>query len=115
MNQDCLFCRIATGDVPAQKVYEDDSILAFHDLQPRAPVHVLIIPRRHLSTLLEASADDAKLLGALQFRAIEIARELGLESSGFRLVTNCLADAGQSVFHIHLHLLGGRKFSWPPG
>lgn len=115
MNQDCIFCRISAGEIPSQTVYEDDSVLAFHDLQPQAPVHVLIIPRRHISTLLETSADDAALLGALQSRAIEIARQLGLETKGFRLVTNCLADAGQSVFHIHLHLLGGRKFGWPPG
>lgn len=115
MTNDCIFCRIAAGEIPARKVYEDDTVLAFHDLEPQAPVHVLIIPRRHVSTLLDASTDDADLLGAMQVRAIEIARELGLESNGFRLVTNCLADAGQTVFHIHLHLLGGRKFSWPPG
>ena len=112
---DCIFCRIAAGDIPARKVYEDESIIAFHDVEPQAPVHILVIPRRHISTLLEASGNDAELLGALQFRAVEIARELGLEKGGFRLVTNCLEDAGQSVFHIHVHLLGGRSFSWPPG
>lgn len=115
MNQDCIFCRISAGEIPAKVVYEDDTVLAFHDAAPRAPVHVLIIPRRHIATLLDASEQDAALLGALQLRAVEIARELGLDSDGFRLVTNCLAGAGQSVFHIHLHLLGGREFGWPPG
>ncbi|MCP4202177.1 MAG: histidine triad nucleotide-binding protein [bacterium] len=115
MSQDCIFCRIASGDIPANKVYEDDAIVAFHDLEPQAPVHVLLIPRRHISTLLDTSPDESELLGSLQSRAVEIARELGLDAKGFRLVTNCLAEAGQSVFHIHLHLLGGRKFTWPPG
>lgn len=115
MTQNCIFCRIAAGDIPARKVYEDDSIVAFHDLEPQAPVHILIIPRQHISTLFDTSLNEAELLGALQFRAVEIARELGLNRSGFRLVMNCLSDAGQSVFHIHLHLLGGRTFTWPPG
>ncbi len=115
MNQDCIFCRIVSGQIPAKTVYEDDRLIAFHDVSPQAPVHVLLIPRAHISTLLETTDDDASLLGELQHRAVEIARELGLDKTGFRLVTNCLEDAGQSVFHIHLHLLGGRKFSWPPG
>jgi histidine triad (HIT) family protein len=115
MNQDCIFCQISAGEIPAKVVYEDDTVLAFHDAAPRAPVHVLIIPRRHIATLLDATEKDAAVLGALQLRAVEIARELGLDRDGFRLVTNCLAGAGQSVFHIHLHLLGGREFGWPPG
>jgi histidine triad (HIT) family protein len=115
MTQDCIFCQIAAGDILANKVYEDDVIVAFHDLEPQAPVHVLLIPRQHISTLLETSSSDAELLGMLQSRAVEVARGLGLSENGFRLVMNCLADAGQSVFHIHLHLLGGRKFTWPPG
>ncbi len=115
MNQDCIFCRIVSGQIPAKTVYEDDRLIAFHDVSPQAPVHVLLIPRAHISTLLETTDDDASLLGELQHRAVEIARALGLDKTGFRLVTNCLEDAGQSVFHIHLHLLGGRKFSWPPG
>lgn len=115
MEQDCLFCRIAAGKIPAKIVFEDDSVVAFHDVAPQAPVHVLVIPRRHISTLLDTSPDDAELLGSLQARAVRIARDLGLDENGFRLVMNCLADAGQSVFHIHLHLLGGRKFGWPPG
>ena len=104
-----------SGEIPARKVYEDDTLIAFHDIEPQAPVHVVLIPRAHIATLLDTSADDAKLLGDLQHRAVEIARELGLDTTGFRLVTNCLADGGQSVFHIHLHLLGGRSLSWPPG
>ena len=115
MTQDCIFCRIAAGEIPTKKVYEDDAIVAFHDTEPQAPVHVLLIPRAHISTLFETSADDEALLGQLQRRAVEIARDLGLEESGFRLVTNCLEGAGQSVFHLHLHLLGGRRLSWPPG
>lgn len=115
MDQDCIFCRIAAGDIPSKKIYEDDLILAFHDVQPQAPVHVLLIPKAHIATLLDTSAEDVELLGRLQNRAVEIGRELGLDKTGFRLVMNCLEDAGQSVFHIHLHLLGGRSFSWPPG
>lgn len=115
MNSDCIFCRVVAGVIPARKVYEDESLVAFHDIEPQAPVHVLLIPKRHISTLLDTSADDTEMLGRLQQRAIEIARELGLDKTGFRLVTNCLEDAGQSVFHIHLHLLGGRSFTWPPG
>jgi len=115
MTEDCIFCRIAAGEIPARIVYEDDSILAFHDVQPQAPIHVLIIPRRHIPTLLDATAADRDLMGSLQLRAVGLARELGLDKDGFRLVTNCLAGAGQSVFHIHLHLLGGRTLGWPPG
>lgn len=115
MTRDCIFCRIAAEEIPAKFVHRDDSVVAFHDVHPQAPVHVLVIPRKHISTLLEASEDDAALLGALQTRAVAIARELGLEESGFRLVTNCGEGAGQSVFHIHLHLLGGRALGWPPG
>lgn len=115
MTTDCVFCRIAAAEIPARLVYEDDDLVAFHDLEPQAPVHVLIIPRKHIATLFDAGVEDTELLGKLQARAIEIARDLGLEQSGFRLVTNCLAGAGQSVFHLHLHLLGGRALNWPPG
>lgn len=115
MTEDCIFCRIAAGEIPARIAYQDDSILAFHDVQPQAPIHVLIIPRRHIPTLLDATEADRDLMGGLQLRAVELARELGLAEDGFRLVTNCLAGAGQSVFHIHLHLLGGRTLGWPPG
>lgn len=112
---DCLFCKIAAGEIPAQLAYEDDEIVAFHDVNPQAPVHLLVIPRRHVATLLDTGDDDAGLLGRLQLVGIELARRAGLDERGFRLVTNCLEDGGQSVFHIHLHVLGGRAMRWPPG
>jgi len=111
----CVFCRIAAGQIPARLAHEDPEIVAFHDLHPQAPTHVLVIPRRHIATLLEVGESDTLLLGRMQSVAVALARQLGLEREGFRLVANCLAGAGQSVFHIHLHLLGGRRFSWPPG
>ena len=112
---DCIFCKVAAGDIPADIVYQDDEVVAFRDIQPQAPTHILIIPRRHIASLLETGEGDAALLGRLQTTAVEIARSEGLDQSGFRLVTNTLAGAGQSVFHVHLHLLGGRKLGWPPG
>lgn len=112
---ECIFCKIASGAIPATVVYKDDSVIAFRDLHPQAPTHVLVIPRRHIATLLDAGDDQALLLGRLQRAAIEVARQEGLADSGFRLVTNCGAGAGQSVFHVHVHLLGGRRLSWPPG
>lgn len=115
MSDSCIFCRIARGEIPARKAYEDDELIAFHDLAPQAPVHLLLIPKKHVPTLLDTDAGDAGWLGRLQSRAVALARELGLSESGFRLVVNCLEDAGQSVFHLHLHLLGGRRFGWPPG
>ena len=112
---ECIFCKIASGAIAATVVYQDDSVIAFRDLHPQAPTHVLVIPKRHIATLLDAGDDEALLLGRLQRAAIEVARQEGLADSGFRLVTNCGAGAGQSVFHVHLHLLGGRPLSWPPG
>jgi histidine triad (HIT) family protein len=112
---DCIFCRIARGEVPAQLVHADDDVVAFRDLNPQAPTHVLVIPRRHLTSVATASADDAVLLGRLLLAAAQLARELGVEPGGYRLVTNVGADGGQSVFHLHVHLLGGRRFAWPPG
>jgi histidine triad (HIT) family protein len=114
MAADCIFCRIADGEIPARVVFADEHVVAFHDVAPKAPTHVLVIPRRHIATLYDAGADDAELLGRLNRTAIEVARELGLKD-GFRLVFNCGERAGQSVFHLHLHLLGGRDFAWPPG
>ena len=114
MAADCIFCRIADGEIPARVVFADEHVVAFHDVAPKAPTHVLVIPRRHIATLYDAGADDAELLGRLNRTAIEVARELGLKD-GFRLVFNCGEHAGQSVFHLHLHLLGGRDFAWPPG
>ena len=110
----CLFCRIVAGEIPAKKVYEDHHVLAFEDIQPQAPTHVLIVPKRHLAGLAEASAEDANLIGMCQLAAAEIARQRGLDS-GYRTVVNVGPDAGQTVFHLHVHLLGGRALSWPPG
>ncbi len=115
MTNDCIFCRIAAGDIPAEIVHDDGEVLAFRDVNPQAPTHILVIPRRHIATLLDTDPEDAQLLAKLQLTAIEIAREEGLDERGFRLVTNCLEEAGQSVLHVHLHLLGGRQMGWPPG
>jgi histidine triad (HIT) family protein len=111
---DCLFCKIAAGEIPAERVYEDDDLIAFQDISPQAPVHVLVVPRRHLASLEEAVEEDAALLGRILLAIRRLARELGVES-GYRVVNNCGASAGQSVFHIHFHLLGGRPMGWPPG
>jgi len=113
MTDSCLFCRIARREIPATIVYEDDDVVAFRDVDPKAPVHVLVIPREHIASL--DTATDARLLGALQLAAAAIARAEGVVAGGYRTVMNCGADAGQTVFHVHLHLLGGRKLGWPPG
>ncbi|MEI6667796.1 MAG: histidine triad nucleotide-binding protein [Acidobacteriota bacterium] len=111
----CLFCRVVSGELPAKKAYEDEALIAFHDINPQAPVHVLIVPRKHISTLNDVAADDEQLIGMMHRRAAAIARELGLAERGYRTVFNCNSEAGQTVFHIHLHLLGGRPMAWPPG
>ena len=111
----CLFCRIASGEIPASTVYEDDDVLAFGDINPQAPLHVLVIPRRHIATLNDLSESDQALVGQLVRRAAAIAAEKGFAQRGYRTVFNCNADAGQTVFHIHLHLLAGRTLGWPPG
>ena len=111
----CLFCQIATGELPSEVVYEDDDVIAFNDINPQAPTHVLIIPRRHISTLNDLAADDELIVGNLVRRAGTIAASLGYADAGYRAVFNCNAAAGQTVFHIHLHLLAGRSFTWPPG
>jgi histidine triad (HIT) family protein len=115
MPDDCLFCKIVAGHIPAAIVYQDDRIIAFKDINPQAPTHLLVIPRRHISTLNEVTADDDGLVGEIVRRAAALAADSGHDARGFRTVFNCNADAGQTVFHIHLHLLGGRRFSWPPG
>ncbi|HUD71992.1 MAG TPA: histidine triad nucleotide-binding protein [Dongiaceae bacterium] len=112
---DCLFCRIARKEIPARIAYEDDQVLAFEDIGPQAPTHTLVIPKRHIATLNDVGADDEPLLGHMVQVAARLARDKGLAASGFRLVANCMEGAGQSVFHLHLHLLGGRRFTWPPG
>jgi histidine triad (HIT) family protein len=111
----CVFCEIAEGRIPARVVASDDRLVAFHDATPQAPTHVLVIPRRHVTSLMDVGPDDDALAGALVRKARDIAKELGLGPRGFRLVFNCGDDAGYSVYHIHLHLLGGRKLGWPPG
>jgi len=112
----CLFCRIAQREIPASVVYEDDRVLAFNDINPQAPVHVLVIPTRHVRAVRDAGGPDGeRLLGRLLAFAAEVARDEGLDGEGYRLVTNTGRNAGQSVDHLHLHLLGGRKLTWPPG
>jgi histidine triad (HIT) family protein len=115
MEETCIFCRIVSGSIPARIAREDDMTLAFHDLDPRAPVHVLIVPRKHISSVDMLEDEDAAVMGRLFLSARLLARELGVADSGYRLVINNGADAGQSVDHIHLHLLGGRPLRWPPG
>jgi histidine triad (HIT) family protein len=112
---DCIFCKIAKGEIPADIVYEDERVLAFRDINPKAPTHILIIPKTHIPTLIDIENGDASLIGHLHIVATRLARDEGLGERGFRLVLNCKKDAGQEVFHIHLHLLGGREFGWPPG
>jgi histidine triad (HIT) family protein len=112
---DCLFCRLVAGDLPARIVFEDEHLVAFQDINPQAPMHVLIVPRRHVATLNDLSDGDDALVGEMVRRAAAIAMEHGHSERGYRTVFNCNADAGQSVFHIHLHVLGGRTMSWPPG
>jgi histidine triad (HIT) family protein len=111
----CLFCRIAGKEIPAKIVYEDEKFLAFEDIRPQAPVHVLLIPKVHFASLNEAPAGAESLLGEILLRARDIAREKGIGSSGYRIVLNTARDSGQDVFHIHFHLLGGRRMTWPPG
>lgn len=111
---DCVFCKIAKGEIPAQTVYQDAELVAFSDLEPQAPVHLLLIPREHIESLAEANVENSDLMAKLMVAAARIAKEQCLDS-GWRLVTNCGEDAGQSVPHLHFHLLGGRKLTWPPG
>jgi len=112
---DCLFCAIAAGRVPCRQVHADDEIMAFHDVNPQAPTHILVIPRRHLAAPSALTEADALLAGRLALVAARLARDLGLEAGGYRWVINCGADAGQTVPHLHLHLLAGRPLGWPPG
>jgi histidine triad (HIT) family protein len=112
---DCIFCKIATKVIPAKIVYEDDSVVAFEDINPQAPVHVLVIPRKHISTSLETGEEDHALIGRMLQTANAIARERNIAGRGFRIVLNTNSEAGQTIYHIHLHLLGGRPMRWPPG
>ena len=115
-NPDCLFCKIVDGEIPADIVYETDQLLAFRDINPRAPTHILIIPRRHVATINDIEAESAQdEVGSLFTAAANIARVEGIADDGYRVVMNCNEAAGQTVFHLHLHLLGGRTLAWPPG
>ena len=112
---DCLFCKISAGTIPAKMVFENERIVAFDDINPQAPTHIQIIPRKHIATTLEVSAEDRELMGEIVQTAAALARERGIAEDGFRLVVNTNPAAGQSVYHLHLHLLGGRSLGWPPG
>jgi histidine triad (HIT) family protein len=112
---DCLFCKLIAGQIPATIVYQNDHVVAFKDITPQAPTHVLVIPRRHIASLNDLAPGDDALVGELVRTAAAIAKENGHADRGYRTVFNCNADAGQTVFHLHLHLLGGRKMTWPPG
>jgi histidine triad (HIT) family protein len=115
MAEDTIFGKIARGEIPADIVYEDDDVVAFRDLHPQAPTHVLVIPRKPIPTLNHAVAEDAALIGRLFLAAAKVAEQLGFAEDGYRTVINCNADGGQTVFHLHVHLLGGRPLQWPPG
>ncbi|MEN8167696.1 MAG: histidine triad nucleotide-binding protein [Pseudomonadota bacterium] len=111
----CLFCKFVSGEIKPDLVYEDEEVLAFRDVNPQAPTHVLVIPKRHISTLNELESGDAELMGKLYLAARKVAEDEGIAEPGYRTLINCNADGGQAVFHIHLHLLGGRPMGWPPG
>ena len=112
---DCLFCKIIAGDIPADIVYQDDDVIAFRDINPQASTHVLVIPRKHIATINDLEPDDAPLVGQMYLATKIVAEQEGVAEAGYRTVFNCNRDAGQVVFHIHLHVLGGRRMSWPPG
>lgn len=111
----CIFCRIVNKEIPAKIVYEDEKVLAFHDINPQAPFHILVIPKKHISTLLELQEEDRELVGHLFLVINKIAEELNFASRGYRVVVNCKEEAGQTVFHVHFHVLAGRPMDWPPG
>jgi len=113
--ESCIFCRVAQGTAPARILFTDEDVVAFHDSSPRAPVHVLVIPRRHIASLASAAREDHEILGKLLLAAAEAARRTGIAETGYRVVTNSGSSAGQSVFHLHVHVLGGRPMGWPPG
>ena len=115
MDSDCLFCRMANGTIPVEKVRDNGGVFALRDINPRAPTHILIIPRTPIATTNDITTEQEPIVGHMVVVAAKIARQEGIADTGYRLVFNCNADAGQAVFHIHLHLLGGRKLSWPPG
>lgn len=115
MNDDCIFCRISSGGTPAELLYQDDRVVAVRDIAPQAPHHLLIIPRRHIPTIMDLAEDDGTLLESVYRAAKTLAVDLGFAATGFRVVVNCNDDGGQTVWHLHFHLLGGRRLTWPPG
>lgn len=112
---DCLFCKMVEREIEPDVVYEDEHVLAFNDIDPKAPTHILVVPKKHIATLNEIEEGDLALVGRLQFTAAQLARQLGFADNGYRVVMNCNEDGGQSVYHIHMHLMGGRHFTWPAG
>ena len=112
---DCLFCKIVAGDIPAKIIYRDDYVVAFDDINPQAPLHKIIVPHKHIETLNDLQPEDGALIGHMVQSAVKLAKELNIADDGYRLIMNCNAHGGQSVYHIHAHLLGGRKLTWPPG
>lgn len=113
--ENCIFCKIVLGSIPSQKVYEDDHVLAFNDIDAKAPVHVLIIPKTHFDSIMDITGEHSQAIILMQSAAAQIAKNLGVDKTGFRLVINTGSDGGQSVSHIHMHLMGGRQMQWPPG
>lgn len=112
---DCIFCKIIKGEIPSEKVFENENVIAFKDISPAAPVHILIIPRKHISSINDIEDDDVNIIGEVFLAAKEIAKKLGIVEDGYRVVSNCGEKAGQTVMHLHYHLIGGRKLTWPPG
>lgn len=112
---DCLFCKINNGDIPADMLYQDDDVSVFRDVSAQAPLHFLVIPKKHIPTINQLDTNDAELVGKMYLAATKVARQEGVAESGFRTVMNCNEDGGQTVYHIHLHVLGGRQMTWPPG
>ncbi|NOZ60342.1 MAG: histidine triad nucleotide-binding protein [Calditrichaeota bacterium] len=114
-NENCIFCKIVRGEIPAEKVFETERVVAFKDIHPRAPVHILVIPKEHIETVNHIQPEHKDLIGEIFLAAQAVAKKFDVADSGFRTVFNCNRDAGQDVYHLHLHVLGGRKLSWPPG
>lgn len=115
MSDSCLFCRIIHGEIPSELIYEDDRVIAFNDINPQAPNHFLIVPKKHIATLNDLSSEEIPLIGHMLLISAELAKKEGFSEAGYRTVFNCNAQAGQTIFHLHLHVLGGRALEWPPG
>ena len=113
--ENCLFCKIANGEIPGKIVYQDEHVVAFEDINPQAPVHILFIPRQHIASITDLTLEDGPALAQIFTTVQKLAREMKIDESGYRIVSNVGHDAGQAVFHLHFHLLGGRRFGWPPG